>query len=93
MKQRPSRWAKIVFRKTFILMGTKDIIPALRHVMDDLPTQREFVTAHERRARIIAQLHQQTIASATKAKIVKWLFVVGTALLSLVCFAAGWIVA
>jgi hypothetical protein len=74
-------------------MGTKDVIPALRHVMDDLPTQRELVTAHERRARIITQLHQQTIASATKAKIVKWLFVVGTALLALVCFAAGWIVA
>ena len=66
--------------------------------MGDLRTQHELATAHERRARIIAQLHQQAIAtandlSAIKAKIAKWLFIVGTVLLALGCFAAGWIVA
>jgi hypothetical protein len=29
-----------------------------------MPTQRELATAHERRARIIAQLHEQAIATA-----------------------------
>jgi hypothetical protein len=29
-----------------------------------MPTQRELPTAHERRARLIAQLHQQAIATA-----------------------------
>jgi len=61
--------------------------------MSDLPTQRELTTAHEGRARIIAELHKQAIATAIKAKIAKWLFVVGTVLLALGCFAAGWIVA
>ena len=69
-----------------------------RAVMGDLPTQRGLATAHDRRVRIIAQLQEQAIAtvndlSATKAKIAKWLFVVGTVLLALGCFAAGWIVA
>ena len=32
--------------------------------MSDLPTQRELTTAHERRARIIAELHKQAIATA-----------------------------
>jgi hypothetical protein len=61
--------------------------------MSDLPTQRELTTAHEGRARIIAELHKQAIATAIKAKIAKWLFVVGTVLLALGCLAAGWIVA
>ena len=29
-----------------------------------MPTQRELATAHERRARIIAQLHEQAIVTA-----------------------------
>jgi hypothetical protein len=61
--------------------------------MSDLPTQRELTTAHEGRARIIAELHKQAIATAIKAKIAKWLFVVGTVLLALGCLPAGWIVA
>jgi len=43
-------------------------------------------------------LQKQAVAtandlSAIKAKIAKWLFIVGTVLLALGCFAAGWIVA
>ena len=72
--------------------------------MGNLRTQREFATAHHRRARIIAQLHQQAIATANaqhktkKPEIAKdaarwqkaeaWAFVVGTVLLAL-----GWIFA
>ena len=32
--------------------------------MSDLPTQRELTTAHERRARTIAELHKHAIAKA-----------------------------
>jgi hypothetical protein len=96
MKQGPAGF--VAFFEGFCFIGTIDLILALLHVMGDLPTQHELATAHERRARIIAQLHQQAIAtandlSAIKAKIAKWLFIVGTVLLALGCFAAGWIVA